>query len=163
MSISAKFWSPLLFSLACLFWINNSGVPSQQAAPRLSFQLRHQHAVTDTSQVVFKNIHDSELISHTLVSPQDPYIYSVLTSHLTTYKPSSLFAFHSARLRSSLHAQSDAALWNMVEISGPDATDRETLLALAKMTSNAYMAGPDTGWYNVKGFNIVSYSIKSEK
>lgn len=42
----------------------------------------------------------------------------------------------------------------MVEISGPDATDRETLLALAKMTSNAYMAGPDTGWYNVKGFNI---------
>ncbi|KAG9318027.1 Alpha/Beta hydrolase protein [Chiua virens] len=39
---------------------------------------------------------------------------------------------------------------------GPDATDRETLLALAKMSFNAYSAGPDTSWYNVDGFNSAS-------
>ncbi|KAI6037131.1 Alpha/Beta hydrolase protein [Pisolithus microcarpus] len=112
--------------------------PLQQDPPQMSFQLRHQHAVTDSSRVIFSNIHDSDLVAHSLAS-SDPYVYTLRTSRLTTHKPSSLSA--------------DAALWEGIEVAGPNVTDRETLLALAKMTNNAYLAGRDSGWYDVSGFN----------
>lgn len=51
------------------------------------------------------------------------------------------------------HGQNDAALWHPEEVLSPDVTDRETLLSLAKMSNNAYNAGPDAGWYNVDGYN----------
>ena len=51
------------------------------------------------------------------------------------------------------HAQNDATF---VEVTGIDVTSREALLALTKMTNNAYFAGPDDGWHDVKGLNHVS-------
>lgn len=57
------------------------------------------------------------------------------------------------------YGQNDGALWSQEEVLGPDVTDRETLLCLAKMSYNAYSAGPDVGWYNVDGFNTASQSI----
>ena len=50
-------------------------------------------------------------------------------------------AFREACLRSMRHAQNEATLWNGVNVTGSDVTSRETLLALAKMTNNAYFAG----------------------
>lgn len=119
----------------------------------MSFQLRHQHAVSNSSRVIFNDVREPELLSHSLTSPADPYVYTVHTAPITTYKPSSMSAFHDARLRSMRHAQNDATLWNRVEVTGPDVTSREALLALAKMTNNAYFAAPDDGWYDVEGFN----------
>lgn len=43
--------------------------------------------------------------------------------------------------------------WEDVEVMGPDVTDRQTLLALAKISSNAYVT-PDGGeWWPVEGLN----------
>jgi lipase ATG15 len=43
--------------------------------------------------------------------------------------------------------------WEDVEVLGPDVTDRQTLITLAKMTSNAYVL-PDSGeWWNTDGWN----------
>lgn len=138
--------------LASLLWKEDL----QSRTPRLSFHLRHQHAVTNTSRVIFSDVGSSQLLSHSLSTPADPHTYDVETSHLLTHRPSSYAAFHDARLRSMLHGQNDGALWHPEEVFGPDVTDRETLLSLAKMSSNAYTASPDTDWYSVDGFNTAS-------
>ena len=39
--------------------------------------------------------------------------------------------------------------WDEGEIVGPDTESRETLLLLAKMTSNAYLQPDDKGWYSL--------------
>lgn len=146
--------------LASLFWQEDT---LQALPPRLSFRLRHQHAVTNASRVVFSDVGPSQLVSHSLSTPADPYIYDVDTSHLVTHRPSSYAAFHDARLRSMRHSQHDASLWHPAEVLGPDVTKRETLLSLAKMSNNAYAAGPDAGWYAIDGFNMASrlYSVSS--
>ena len=140
-----------------LMWLLLNDPPQRpQDPPRMSFQLRHQHPVSNSSWVIFNNIRESELLAHSLTSPADPYVYTVNTARITTYKPSSMAAFHEAHLRSMRHAQNDATLWDGVDITGPDVTSREMLLTLAKMTNNAYLAGPEDGWYDVDGFNNVS-------
>ncbi|KAF8842632.1 alpha/beta-hydrolase [Paxillus ammoniavirescens] len=139
--------------LASLLWLEDTPQPHHQATPRISFQLRHHHAVTNSSHVIFSDVRPSQLISHSLKAPADPHTYTVDTSHLVAYKPSSYSAFRSARLRSIQQGQNDGNLWEGVEVLGPDVTDRETLLALAKMSNNAYYAGKEAGWYDIDGFN----------
>lgn len=144
------------FLLASLLWQEDL----QARTPRLSFHLRHQHAITNTSRVIFSDVGSSQLLSHSLSTPADPYTYDVETSRLLTHRPSSYAAFHDARLRSMLHGQSDGTLWHPQEVLGPDVTDRETLLSLAKMSNNAYSESPDEGWYNVDGFNMASQVLR---
>lgn len=46
--------------------------------------------------------------------------------------------------------------WNEDEIEGPDVTDNETLLLLAKMTSDAYLSPGDADWYDLgEKWNVV--------
>lgn len=46
----------------------------------------------------------------------------------------------------------DASAWSLDEVSGPDVTDKETVLSLAKMTLDAYTLEPFSGeWKDVKG------------
>ena len=47
----------------------------------------------------------------------------------------------------------DHGQWEDVEVRAPDVTDRQTLITLAKMTSNAYVT-PDSGeWWPTPGYN----------
>jgi len=47
----------------------------------------------------------------------------------------------------------DHGQWEDVEVRAPDVTDRQTLITLAKMTSNAYVT-PDSGeWWPTTGWN----------
>ena len=140
--------------LALLLWKDSENL--QVRTPRLSFHLRHQHAVANTSRVIFSDVGPSQLLSHSLSTPADPYSYDVGTSRLLTHRPSSYAAFQDARLRSMLRGQNDGTLWHSEDVLGPDVTDRETLLSLAKMSNNAYTAGPEDGWYDVDGFNSAS-------
>lgn len=39
--------------------------------------------------------------------------------------------------------------WDEEETVGPDTESRDTLLVLAKMTSNAYLQPDDKGWYSL--------------
>lgn len=47
------------------------------------------------------------------------------------------------------HGQSEILEWDEDEVPGPDVEDRETLLELAKMTSNSYIQSGEVGWYNM--------------
>ncbi len=56
--------------------------------------------------------------------------------------------------------QSAALNWQENEVSGPDVMRRETLLLLAKMTSNTYFEPHNRGWYNLTDeWNVVGYSL----
>jgi lipase ATG15 len=43
--------------------------------------------------------------------------------------------------------------WEDVEVDAPDVSDRQTLLTLAKMASNAYTTPETDGWYPLPGNN----------
>ncbi|KAJ7582006.1 Alpha/Beta hydrolase protein [Mycena floridula] len=112
-------------------------------ARSFDFQLRHIHAVSEENRVVFSDIASGSL--------QGAESYRVLTRPVTTHQTSSFAAFSAARrTRHGLSTSSSKALtWTGVEVPGPDITSRETLLTLAKMTSNAYYGTQDKDWYDL--------------
>ncbi|KAJ7588464.1 Alpha/Beta hydrolase protein [Mycena floridula] len=107
-------------------------------ARSFNFQLRHIYAVSEENRVVFSDIASGSL-QGTYVLPQ------LLCDPVTTHQTSSFAAFSAARrTRRGLSTSSSKALtWTGVEVPGPDITSRETLLTLAKMTSNAYYGTQD--------------------
>jgi len=115
------------------------------AASRLTFQLRHLHAVSEHGHVLLSNIdHASYAGNFTSYSSEE---YTVDTKLLPSYRPPSFDAVRNARYRSMKFGQSTPLDWGEEEIVGPDVESRETLLVLAKMTSNAYLQPDDKGWY----------------
>ena len=64
--------------------------------------------------------------------------------------------YHAARMRGSA-ATLDSSAWSLDEISGPNVTDKETVISLAKMSCDAYTEEEGTGdWQGMKGspFNL---------
>jgi lipase ATG15 len=110
----------------------------------LNFRLRHFHAVTPSAHVYFA---DGPL--HSSLHPDSqPQPLSIPIAPVRTARPPSAAAFSDARAL-SMRGQSTALDWEEDDIMGPDVSKRETLLLLAKMTSNAYVE-PDTDlWYNL--------------
>ncbi|KAH9041620.1 alpha/beta-hydrolase [Lactarius pseudohatsudake] len=109
---------------------------------KLTFNLRHFHAVTPSAHVYFANAP----LRSTLNADTQPL--SISTAPVRAARPPSAAAFSEARAL-SMRTQTAALDWEEDEIPGPDVSKRETLLLLAKMTSNAYVE-PDTGeWYNL--------------
>ncbi|RDB19292.1 putative lipase ATG15 [Hypsizygus marmoreus] len=109
------------------------------------FTLRHSHAISNTSRIVFSDLPQS--------LTGDPYTYNVPTCTLKTHRPHSAAAFAAARMRSILHMQSEPLAWHDEDVPGPDVTKRETLLQLAKMTYNAYSLPIGKDWYELDGYN----------
>ena len=108
----------------------------------LNFRLRHFHAVTPSAHVYFADVplHSS---FHT-----DTQSLSIPITPVRTARPPSAAAFAEARTL-SMRGQSAALDWEEDEILGPDVSKRETLLLLAKMTSNSYLEPFTDGWYNL--------------
>jgi hypothetical protein len=128
--------------LTSILWTDTN-----DATTPLRFQLRHEHAVSNASRVVFSDTVPSLV----------PEVYGVNTRRVVSHRPSSMPAFSNARLRSLRHAQNDALLWKESDILGPNVKERETLLTLAKMTSNAYNQPADKAWYDLdSNWNSVS-------
>ncbi|KAI0255146.1 alpha/beta-hydrolase [Lactifluus subvellereus] len=111
----------------------------------LNFHLRHMHAATSSAQVYFRDV-PPELPSANGLAPL-PAV-SILTSPVRTTRPPSLHEFTAAR-HISRRGQSAILDWEEAEVPGPDVTRRETLLLLAKMTSNTYFVPGTSGWYNL--------------
>ncbi|KAJ7907664.1 hypothetical protein B0H13DRAFT_2662297 [Mycena leptocephala] len=117
--------------LAAFLW---NKAPDSATPASIRFQLRHEHAVANGSRSVFSDVSPSFLGDY----------YEVSTKNIETYRPPSAAAYADARLFSMRHAQSPMFTWN----------SRETLLQLAKMTSNSYYG--ETGhksWYPLDGWN----------
>ncbi|KAG1769004.1 hypothetical protein EDD22DRAFT_191807 [Suillus occidentalis] len=120
----------LRFLLGSLLWLDFSQPPLPPvvlpARTPLSFQLRHEHAITNDSRVIFSNVAPS--------FAADSYVMS--TSNIQTHRP-----------------QSAKVLWDTTNVLGPNVEERETLLTLAKMTSNAYTSPTASDWYTQDGWN----------
>lgn len=74
-------------------------------------------------------------------------IHRLVDRRMSTIEP------QMAAAREHGHAQIlDASAWSLDEVSGPNITDKGTVLSLAKMTLDAYTLEPFTGeWQDVKG------------
>jgi hypothetical protein len=116
--------------------------PSVPSRNTLNFQLRHLHAVTPSTQVYFADVPPHSSL-HINTQP-----LSIPISPVRTVRPQSAAAFAEARAL-SMRGQSATLDWEEDEIPGPDVSKRETLLLLAKMTSNAYVEPNTDGWYNL--------------
>ena len=127
--------------------------PSLVPPAPLQFQLRHLHAVSSDARVVFKDIQHSDAIA----AANGLSTYALRSRRVKAHRPNSLDAFHAARVRSMRFQETEAIDWDEIEVEGPDVEDRETLLLLAKMTNNAYLAPGEQGWYELgERWNVVS-------
>lgn len=115
------------------------------AAPRLTFQLRHLHAVSEDGHVLFSDVDHTPHAGNLAAYSSDEY--TVDTRPLPSYRLPSFDEVRNAQYRSMKFGQSTLLDWDEEEIIGPDVENRETLLVLAKMTSNAYLQPDDEGWY----------------
>ncbi|KAI0052265.1 alpha/beta-hydrolase [Auriscalpium vulgare] len=131
------------------------------AVPRtpLQFELRHAHAVTPAAHVYFADAPRDVLRTQ----GQANAALAVSSRPITTYRPPSAQAFADARVRSRLRQESTALRWDEDEVLGPDVESRETLLTLAKMTSNAYFEPGADGWYDLGGEWVVNDPVGWEQ
>jgi lipase ATG15 len=136
---------------------------NNNVSPPLKFELRHLHAVSSSSAtVLFSDVLSPELLqTHTLSDPSGSTkaTYSIHTNSIKTHRPSSFASFSNARLSSLRFGRNEWVDWEEDEILGPNVDSRETLLELAKMTSNAYLEPDEAGWYALNGtWNVVRLS-----
>ena len=130
-----------IFSLFNIFFPLN--VPQRPISSQtLTFQLRHFHAVTPSAHVYFADAPSRSTLN------ADTQPLSISTAPVRIARPLSAAAFSEARAL-SMRTQTAALDWDDPEISGPDVSKRETLLLLAKMTSNAYVEPDTVAWYNL--------------
>lgn len=115
------------------------------AAPRLTFQLRHLHAVSAHGHVLLSDVDHMPYAGNLTTYASEGY--TVGTRLLSSHRPPSFDSIRNARYRSMKYGQSTILDWDEHEIVGPNVESRETLLTLAKMTSNAYLQPDDKEWY----------------
>ncbi len=120
----------------------------------LTFRLRHFHAVTPSAHVYFADAPTPSTLN------ADTQPISISTAPVRTTRPQSVAAFSEARAL-SMRGQSAALDWEDHEIPGPDISKRETLLLLAKMTSNAYVEPDTDAWYNLTDEWDIVRSLRS--
>lgn len=125
----------LQYLLTSFLWSKDS--PSYRNPPPLRFELRHQHAISNSSRIIFSDVRPG---SSGFVAEE----YGVGTKSMTVHRPTSRDRFFSARWNSLTSVP-----WDEIEVEGPDIRDRETLLTLAKMTNNAYTEPENSDWYDL--------------
>ncbi|KAF5372758.1 hypothetical protein D9615_010102 [Tricholomella constricta] len=148
-STLTNFLVPFLNVLSLSGFYNLS--PSPQS---LQFELRHLHAISRDAHVVFSDVQPRTLHTH---ADSQPPKYTVRPRRISSFRPPSFEAFTHARIRSMRFSQSERLHWDEEEIMAPDVESRETLLELAKMTNNAYVAPDDPEWYDLGGGWDASY------
>jgi lipase ATG15 len=103
--------------------------------------------MANDSRIIFRD--DNTPLSS---SSFDAQSFLLKTEPVRAYRPPSHQAFLDARRHSSslLDGGSRPLLqWQEELVHGPNVSDRETLLALAKMTNNAYVEPSDDEWYDL--------------
>lgn len=143
-----------------LAWLSLGVLCSSSLA--LDFTLRHIHRTRpDTGGILWVDLDgDAAVASETENS------YSVGTKTLTIQKPVSLDKWKEWRSKrqiipGTLHNLNIQTIdWKSHETTGPATDKRETLLTLAKMTSNSYFVdNKAVGWYDLGGNWTNDHSI----
>ncbi|CAE6456607.1 unnamed protein product [Rhizoctonia solani] len=120
----------------------------------LEFTLRHvHHAHPDTGQILWADADVS-------FASGSGNVHTVDTRSLTIQKPGSLDDWNEWSNMPSTLRTSQTPDWKSHKTVGPATDKRETLLALAKMTNNAYYKDSWTvGWYDLGGNWTSDHSI----
>ena len=140
--------------ISSLLWASSSTL--QDASPAITFQLRHRHAATNTSRIIFSDI-PPELSS----IGDDLTQFSIKTKSNRIPRPESFAAFHEAR-RYPQRGLTPAFDW--YDVASPDISKRTTLLRLAKMSYDAYAADNTTDWYDLSdSWNSTSFGWLPEE
>ncbi|KAF8515529.1 Alpha/Beta hydrolase protein [Gautieria morchelliformis] len=145
--------------------------PNNASPSPITLYLRHLHVTgTAARRVLFADVPPEPRSPHAADVDSDPRRpYTLDTVLQTTHRPSSLAAHAHARkaavrLGKGLHHDTAGELtWEEDVIAGPDVTSRETLVMLAKMTSNAYLYPDEDEWYDLEGKWNVSYPFGWEE
>jgi putative lipase involved disintegration of autophagic bodies len=96
--------------------------------PSLTFQLRHEHALTDNSRNVFSDIPSAQVNAYARMDK----VFRVKTQDIGLHRPTA------------------PSVWSEMEVPGPNVSDRETLRQLAMMTNNAYEENATSkDWYDL--------------
>ncbi|KAF6758290.1 Alpha/Beta hydrolase protein [Ephemerocybe angulata] len=117
------------------------GVSEPQQPPPLTFELRHEHRLTNTSRIVFSDVKQSNFAAER--------VYRIPRKILKIPRPSSHEDFLAARTMSMKDDMSMMLDWQEDEIPGPDVSSRDDLLQFAHMAFNTYYADNTTEWYDV--------------
>ncbi|TFK28139.1 alpha/beta-hydrolase [Coprinopsis marcescibilis] len=129
--------------------------PPPQGPSSLQFELRHLHAVSPSSQILFHDVQQDEVQAWNQGHGQDSAMqYSIATRPVQRYRPSSFDDYEAARTNSMLTGEVSQLDWELDEIIGPDVEKRDVLLLLAKMSNDAYVDPTDPAWYPLdEGWN----------
>ncbi|KAG9126719.1 putative lipase atg15 [Ceratobasidium sp. 392] len=132
-----------------------------------TFTLRHVHSShADTGRIRWADISEDAVTASSLADPpldgSSTHTHTLHTSRMSVHRPISQDAFHAARRRRkdrSLFGRLElggkewgqSLGWDEDDVDGPAIDKRETVLALAKMTNNAYLEPDESGWYDLGG------------
>lgn len=116
--------------------------PLTDDLPPLTFELRHQHALTDTSRIVFSDVKPSAGFAQ-------QNVYRVPRRRMKIPRPPSKESFAAARKMSMEQGMSMSLDWRDDEVDGPDVSTKDALLQFAHMAFNAYYPDNTTEWYDV--------------
>ncbi|KAJ3530107.1 hypothetical protein NMY22_g8714 [Coprinellus aureogranulatus] len=133
---------PLAIQSLVSTYLWTSHAPETPLYPPLTFELRHQHGLTNTSRVVFSDVSTAGF--------GQGDVYRVPRRRMRVPRPSSHAAFSAAREMSMKQGMNMALKWWDDEIEGPDVTTRDDLLQFAYMAFNAYYPDNTTEWYDLE-------------
>ncbi|GAB1517098.1 Putative lipase atg15 [Rhizoctonia solani] len=142
------------------------------------FTLRHVHRTHSESghikwaDVSQDTIRASEIGEETL-DGSSTHTHSLHVQRMSVHRPVSQDAFQAARAHSRRRRKEKSVLgrfsldrewgqslgWNEDDVDGPAIDKRETVLALAKMTNNAYLSPEESGWYDLGGNWTADHNI----
>ncbi|KAG8791783.1 putative lipase atg15 [Ceratobasidium sp. 428] len=138
--------------------------------PSQTFILRHVHTThAESGRIRWTDVSDSDIQSSSS-GTSSTHDYALQSRSMKTHRPISQTAFHAMRtnVRKLQQTRSpfdqnilerESLEWEEGDMDGPALDKRETLLALAKMTSNAYFHKDEPGWYDLGGNWTADHSI----
>ncbi|KAJ3810694.1 alpha/beta-hydrolase [Lentinula aff. lateritia] len=138
---------PIFLKDILVHWLNFVSVNTPAPSPRLSFELRHLHAVSSSAHVVFQDVHSvwKESSAHL----QQNRSFTIEARPALSYRGPNYEDQLVARVQSMKFGQSQSLNWEQEIVPGPNVESRETLLELAKMSNNAYVEVGDPAWYEL--------------
>ncbi|KAJ3566602.1 hypothetical protein NP233_g6902 [Leucocoprinus birnbaumii] len=101
---------------------------------------------TTSNDILFADVRSPEQI-HAL--GHDSFNLKILSTRRLSIPRTSALSFQAARQRSRVYGESIALDWSDDQVEGPDVSNKEVLLNLAKMTSNSYFEVGDKAWYDL--------------
>ena len=142
--------------ISTFLWATSPTTPNTSL---LTFQLRHQHAVTNNSRIIFSDFKPGASLAG------DETQFTIHAQKSNIPRPESHSAFMAARANREPRF-TPIVHWNEWEVDIPDVSKRSTLLQLGRMSYNTYAMDNSTAgdWYDISdGWNSDPFGWQPEE